>query len=191
MFRKLRHDFNDAERPLGGTPFRNPAQEHGVPCAFDAQKPIPRRSLAIRAAALLLGLMFVSGSAYAQARPAGPPSATVRIKQLQVAFIGSGAIGGGTLRFRNKTYEITVGGLGVGGIGASKLTATGKVYGLTDVANFAGAYGQIREGWAIGQQGRGTLWLRNANGVMMRLATQRRGLQLSLGADGVLIGFKR
>jgi hypothetical protein len=62
---------------------------------------------------------------------------------------------------------------------------------LTDVANFAGAYGQIREGWAIGQQGRGTLWLRNANGVMMRLATQRRGLQLSLGADGVLIGFKR
>lgn len=191
MIRELRHDLNDAERPLRRAPVRNPAQEHGVTCAFDRQKTIRRRSLAIRAVALLLGFLLVSGSAYAQARPAGPPSATVRIKQLQVAFIGSGAIGGGTLHFRNRTYEITVGGLGVGGIGASKLTATGKVYGLTDAASFAGAYAQIREGWAIGQQGRGTLWLRNANGVMMRLATQRRGLQLSLGADGVLIGFKR
>lgn len=191
MIRELRHDLNDVERPLRGAPFCSQAKEHSVLREVDAQKPIRRRSLAIQAIALLLGFLLVSGSAYAQARPAGPPSATVRIKQLQVAFIGSGAIGGGTLHFRNRTYEITVGGLGVGGIGASKLTATGKVYGLTDAASFAGAYAQIREGWAIGQQGRGTLWLRNANGVTMRLATQRRGLQLSLGADGVLIGFKR
>ncbi len=145
----------------------------------------------VRIAALLLSLLLASGGAYAQARPSGPPSATVRIKQLQVAFIGSGAIGGGTLRFRNRSYDITVGGLGIGGIGASRLTATGSVYGLREVEDFTGAYVQIREGWAIGGQGRGTLWLRNAKGVVMRLATQRKGLQLSLGADGVLIGFKQ
>jgi hypothetical protein len=110
---------------------------------------------------------------------------------VQVAFIGSGAIGGGTLRFNKRTYEITVGGLGIGGIGASRLTATGSVYNLGNREDFAGAYLQIREGWALGDEGRGTLWLRNAKGVVMRLATKRRGLQLSLGADGVVIGFKQ
>lgn len=145
----------------------------------------------VRIAALILSVLLACEGAYAQARPAGPPNATVRIKQIQVAFIGSGAIGGGTLRFRNRSYELTVGGLGIGGIGASRLTATGSVYGLNQVEDFPGAYVQIREGWAIGGQGRGTLWLRNAKGVMMRLATQRKGLQLSLGADGVLIEFKQ
>lgn len=145
----------------------------------------------VRIAALLLSFLLASEAAYAQIRPVGPPSATVRIQQLQVAFIGSGAIGGGTLRFRNHSYDITVGGLGIGGIGASRLLATGSVYGLTRAEDFAGAYVQVREGWAIGDQGRGTLWLRNAKGVVMRLATRRRGLQLSLGADGVLIGFKQ
>lgn len=145
----------------------------------------------VRIAAFFLSFLLISEHAEAQSRPAGPPSATIRINQLQVAFIGSGAIGGGTLRFRNTSYDLTVGGLGIGGIGASRLTATGAVYGLKEVEDVTGAYVQIREGWAIGKQGRGTLWLRNAKGVVMRLATQRRGLQLSLGADGVLIGFKQ
>ncbi len=144
-----------------------------------------------RISALLLTCLLASEAAYAQLRPVGPPTATVRIQQLQVAFIGSGAIGGGTLRFNKRDYDITVGGLGIGGIGASRLTATGSVYRLTNVEDFTGAYIQIREGWAVGDEGRGTLWLRNAKGVVMRLATKRRGLQLSLGADGVLIGFKQ
>jgi hypothetical protein len=49
---------------------------------------------------------------------------------------------------------------------------------------------QIRTGWALGDQGRGSLWLQNGNGVRIKLKTRRQGLQLSLGADGVLIGFK-
>jgi hypothetical protein len=103
---------------------------------------------------------------------------------VQVAFIGSGAAGGGT------SYGITIGGVGIGGIGASRLTATGTVYGLTRREDFAGAYFQLREGWALGEQGRGLLWLRNTKGVTLRLASRRQGLQMSLGADGVLIGWK-
>ena len=107
-----------------------------------------------------------------------------------MAFIGSGAAGGGTLNYRGESYPITVGGLGVGGIGASKLTASGSVYGLQRREDFAGAYVQIRNGWALGERGKGTLWLRNRNGVTMKLNTRRKGLQLSLGADGVVIAFK-
>lgn len=140
---------------------------------------------------LLMAVFLVSAPASAQMRDLGPPTGTVRIEQLQVAFIGSGAIGGGNLNFGGRSYGITVGGLGIGGIGASRLRATGTVYGLRDVNDFVGAYVQIREGWAIGDKGRGRLWLRNAKGVTLRLATQRRGLQLSLGADGVVIGFKQ
>ena len=140
---------------------------------------------------LLMAVFLASAPASAQVRQLGPASGTVRIEQLQVAFIGSGAIGGGTLNFGGRSYGITVGGLGIGGIGASRLRATGTVYGLRDVNDFVGAYVQLREGWAIGDKGRGRLWLRNTKGVTLRLTTQRRGLQLSLGADGVVIGFKQ
>lgn len=139
-------------------------------------------------AAALLVLMVAP--ALAQSSRLGPPTGSVRIQQVQVAFIGSGAAGGGKLTYRGRSYDITVGGLGLGGIGASRLTANGTVYGLTRLEDFAGAYVQVREGWAIGDAGRGRFWLRNAKGVTMRLAAKRQGLQLSLGADGVLIGFK-
>lgn len=134
--------------------------------------------------------LLAAAPAIAQERPSGPAVASVVINQVQVAFIGSGAIGGGTLKYNGRSYPISVGGLGVGGFGASRLTAKGSVYGLTKREDFAGAYVQIRSGWALGDQGKGTLWLRNEKGVTMLLKTRREGLQLSLGADGVIIGFK-
>ena len=126
--------------------------------------------------------LLVVTPALAQERPKGRPAASVTIQQIQVSFIGSGALGGGTLKYGGRSYPINVGGLGIGGIGASR--------GLLRRGDFAGAYVQIRSGWALGDQGKGTLWLHNDKGVTMRLHTQRQGLQLSLGADGVVIGFK-
>ncbi len=146
--------------------------------------------LFLRAILLILAMLLITAPASAQRRELGPPTGKVSIRELQVAFIGSGSIGGGTLTYRGRSYGITVGGLGVGGIGASRVQATGTVYGLTRREDFAGAFIQLREGWAVGDQGRGRLWLRNANGVTLRLDTRRQGLQLSLGADGVLIGWK-
>jgi len=144
------------------------------------------RKFAIALAACFL----VTGLALAQERPQGAPSGSVTIRQMQVAFIGSGAVGGGTLNYGGRGYPITVGGLGVGGVGVSELKASGVVYGLRQREDFAGAYVQLRRGWALGDQGRGILWLQNNKGVTISLKTQRRGLALSLGADGVIIGFK-
>jgi hypothetical protein len=142
------------------------------------------------AAAFLVACHFAGTPVSAQERPTGPPAASVSIQQVQVAFIASGAIGGGTLNYHGKSYPITVGGIGIGGFGASRLTASGAVFGLENRTDFAGAYVQLRSGWALGDQGRGMLWLRNDKGVVMRLKSRRQGLQLTLGADGVLIGFK-
>ena len=96
--------------------------------------------------AFLLSCIVWCGPSLAQSRNLGPATGTVSIRQLQVAFIGSGAVGGGELKFGRRVYGITVGGLGIGGIGASTLRATGTVYGLKTLDDFAGAYVQLREG---------------------------------------------
>ena len=86
-------------------------------------------------------------------------SGTVEIEQTQIAFIGSGNLGGGKLYFGDKTYNFTIGGLGIGGIGVSKMTATGTVYNLSKLEQFAGSYVQGRYGYVAGTQGSGELWL--------------------------------
>ena len=117
-------------------------------------------------------------------------SGTVRIQQTQIAFIASGNIGGGTLSFNGRTYRFKIGGLGLGGIGISKMTATGNVYNLADLAYFPGAYAQARYGAVIGDTSVGKLWLKNSNGVVIELKAEREGLALSLGGDAVYIDLK-
>jgi len=116
-------------------------------------------------------------------------SGTVRIEQVQLAFIGSGNLGGGQLQFQGKTYKFKVGGLGIGGFGVSKMTATGTVYNLTDIRYFPGSYIQGRYGAVVGDVSTGKLWLKNNYGVVIELNAQREGLALSLGGDAVYIGL--
>jgi hypothetical protein len=118
------------------------------------------------------------------------PSGTVTIHQVQVAFIGSGSGGGGTLRFQGRGYQFTLGGLGIGGIGVSRIDATGTVYNLNRLEDFNGVYGQARTGWAAGKSGKGEMWVENPNGVYLRLHAQRKGLALSIGADGMVVHLK-
>jgi hypothetical protein len=117
------------------------------------------------------------------------PSGTVTIEQTQIAFIGSGNLGGGTLSYGGKQYHFTVGGLGIGGIGISTIQAQGTVYNLNDLADFPGAYVQGRYGMAIGDTGGGGFWLKNSQGVVLKLSAKREGLALSLGGDAVYINL--
>jgi hypothetical protein len=113
----------------------------------------------------------------------------VEIDQVQIAFIGSANLGGGTLYYGGKQYAFNIGGLGVGGIGASSIEAVGEVYNMTDPSQFAGAYGQARYGAVVGDTSTGELWLQNSAGVYMHLKAKRSGLMLSLGGDVIYIGF--
>ena len=147
-------------------------------------QPYMRGILALARGSMVLCLL--SASVVAQEAPP-KPSGTVTISQVQVAFIGSGSGGGGTLHFHGRNYPFKLGGLGIGGIGVSRLDATGTVYDLRRVEDFEGVYGQARTGWAAGAQGKGELWLKNPNGVYMHLRTQRQGLSLNIGADGMVV----
>ncbi len=116
-------------------------------------------------------------------------SGTLTIEQVQIAFIGSGNLGGGTLIVNGQKYSFSIGGLGVGGFGVSRMEAYGNVYNLRNLADFAGAYVQARYGMAVGSMSTGKLWLQNARGVVLELNAKRSGLALSLGGDAVYINF--
>jgi hypothetical protein len=119
------------------------------------------------------------------------PDGRVDMNEVQVAYIGSGGGGSGTLFFRGAAYPFTIAGLGIGGIGASTISAEGEVYKLSTLANFAGAYAQGRYGFAIGSTSAGDLWMQNEAGVIMHLKAKRTGLMLSLGGDAVVISMSR
>ncbi len=138
----------------------------------------------LAACALAFAVVLSAASASAEDRK---PSATVSIKQTQVAFLLSGTLGGGTLYYQGKSYSFSIGGLGVGGIGVSSLEATGTVYEMKSLKDFAGLYGQARTGWAAGEKGEGKMWLQNEAGVVIELKAKRDGVMLAMGADGVLI----
>lgn len=114
---------------------------------------------------------------------------TLTVEQYQVAFIGSGNLGGGKLTFNGKTYSFSIGGLGIGGFGVSRIKASGTVYNLKSLNDFPGAYVQGRYGYAAGDKSGGKLWLQNDKDVVIEIQGEREGLALSLGGDAVYIGF--
>jgi hypothetical protein len=144
------------------------------------------------ASGLALGLLAgcAKQSAGPQTVDGMSPVATVEMHQIQAAYIASGSGGSGTLFYQGQSYPFRIGGAGIGGIGASTIQATGEVYGMTNIQQFAGSYAQGRYGFALGNLSGGDLWLKNNNGVVLHLHAKRTGLMLSLGADVMIVSFK-
>ena len=120
--------------------------------------------------------------------PLGAAVARVEIRKWQVGFIGQVHWGEGVLIHLGQRLPFRIRGIGAGGVGMARIRATGDVFNMTDVTQFAGVYGQARAGLvAPGAQMRGGLWLQNTSGVRLRLQPNRTGLAAQLGADGILI----
>jgi hypothetical protein len=135
---------------------------------------------------LLLLNLGLAPAAEAQEAPKNP-SGTIEIDQTQMALLVSGSLGGGVLHYQGQSYDFKIGGLGIGGIGISEIKAKGEVFSLDNLEDFPGVYGQVSTGWAAGATKSGGMWLQNPKGVTLRLDTERDGLILTAGAEGVLI----
>jgi hypothetical protein len=119
------------------------------------------------------------------------PAAQVEIRKWQLGMNGKVGWGRGTLTYRDVRRPIRIRKLGVGGVGMSRVRAKGEVFGLTDVNQFPGAYGQVRAGVTVPEaELTSAVWLQNAAGVQVRLVPNRTGLALAIGADGVLIEWR-
>jgi hypothetical protein len=114
-------------------------------------------------------------------------SGHIEIKQYSVAYIGSGTLGKGTLNWGGKSHVFRIGGLGVGGVGVSSVDAEGTVYNLKSLDDFTGTYGNARMGLTVADKGKGKLWLKNPQGVVLKLHTRMKGLALTGGVDGIVI----
>ena len=129
-----------------------------------------------------LPLLGIAGPALAET-----PSGRIDMEQIQISLLLSAGWGHGTLTFSG-THEFKIKGMGVGGLGISKLEAHGNVFRLKKLSDFPGVYGAVRAGAVAGDaQLRGGTWMENPAGVQIHLVPRRKGVALSLGADGVLI----
>ena len=121
---------------------------------------------------------------------APPPSGTLTIVTTSVA-VGLGVNWGtGILTTRGQRYPFDLQGLEVGGVGVAKVQATGQVYHLRRVADFAGTYVAVGADAAV-VQGAGLLTMRNQHGVVINLQSRQQGVKLTAGGQGIRITLHR
>ena len=114
-----------------------------------------------------------------------PPSGNVTITEDFVAGLGGG---NGTLEYQGRTYPFKVLGTVAGpGGGVDKITASGPVYKLASVTDFAGRYTQSTGKAGFSSSSSSDLWLENNAGVIMHLQGTSSGAMLTLGKDEIFI----
>lgn len=142
-------------------------------------------------AAIAFSALIVSGTAAAADRDWQKYDGSVSIDATNFALVIGGSTGGGQLKFQGKTHDFKITGLSAGvNVGVSKIEAAGFVYDLKDIAKFPGTYTAFSAG-AAAVAGAGEIYLKNENGVIMKLASTSKGLQLNVGAaSGVKVTMK-
>ena len=114
------------------------------------------------------------------------PSGTIEVEAEQIRLIVGGAQGRGVLHFQGKSYPFTMKGGTVGGVGMTKVHATGDVYFLDNVRDFAGNYSAATIGAALGP-GAGGSQYENNKGVFIKVRSKSEGVGLNLGLGVVSI----
>ena len=136
----------------------------------------------INSAFASITLLLLASCASMTQAPSTPPSATVRITEWSAAYYASAAGGKGSLYYHGGRHRFTISGLGAGGMGGQKISATGKVYNLNNLADFSGTYRGVSRGLTL-IEGKMHAKLTNGNGVTMYLAGQTEGVASSMGAQ--------
>jgi hypothetical protein len=131
---------------------------------------------------LVISLVFFVASAASSDEKI--PSGTIKIDEVQFAYILGGDVGHGTLHYQGMKYHFKTGGIKAGGIGISKIAAVGEVYDLFDISQFPGTYVSGDYGITLGG-GVGGMVLKNQNGVYLRLRSTMEGIALNVGLEGL------
>jgi len=150
----------------------------------------------LRGRGLGLAMLGLAAGALASCAPQPPPPAPAPMSD-QTSTVGTvsftgGAValgvgfqwGSGILTFRGRQYPFRVRGLSVADVGASRVSATGTVRNLNNVADFNGNYVAATAG-AVVAGGGGIGTLRNQNGVTINGIATQQGLRLTLAASGL------
>ena len=137
----------------------------------------------VAAAVLVAAMTTLSTAGLAQDKA---PDATFRYSGAAAAVGVGVSWGHGTLTFQGKDYPFRMRGLDIADVGITKITATGGVYNLQRVGDFAGAYAAASAGAALAGGGAGAV-MKNDRGVVVRMVSTSEGAQLKLAVEGVTI----
>ena len=116
----------------------------------------------------------------------GPTDGTISFTGGAIAIGVGFQWGGGTLTFQGRQYPFRVSGLSVVDVGVTRVTGSGTVRNLHNVADFSGNYVSITAGATVAGGG-SVMSLRNQNGVVIEGVTTAQGVRLTLAPGGVNI----
>ncbi len=115
------------------------------------------------------------------------PDATIEFSGRSVAVGVGVSWGQGTLHYQGKDYPFSLNGLSVLNIGANEIQATGEVYHLASLEAFSGNYSAVSAGATAGKEGEASAAMENLSGVVIRMRSTTKGLQLNASVEGVAI----
>lgn len=149
------------------------------------------------------GLLVFAAPLYADETPGGDmsmpaPAVEEPVTAAPPAFVklGSTSIaagiginwGSGTITVEGEKHAFHVKGVSLLDVGISTMDAEGSVTNLENVEDFAGRYVAVEAGAALGI-GASTIRMKNEKGVEIALTSKRKGVQLTLGAEGMSISL--
>jgi len=114
------------------------------------------------------------------------PDATVSFTGKAAAVGVATTWGQGTLHFDGRDYPFKLQGIGLLGVGASSFEATGEVYHLAKVEDFGGSYAAASASAAL-DQGEYSTSMQNQHGVVMRIKSTTKGVELKAALEGVAV----
>lgn len=147
----------------------------------------------IRSSILGVALIAVGVIAGCAAPPPPAPTAQLGTTDGTVTFTG-GAIavgvgvqwGNGVLTFAGAQYPFRLSGMSIVDVGVTRVTGSGTVHNLRNVADFSGNYVSISAGATLAGGG-AVASLRNQNGVVIDGIATTQGVRLTLAPGGVNI----
>jgi hypothetical protein len=125
----------------------------------------------------------------AAASPSYAATGSVRVTVTRAGFIIGVGGGQGTLRFANRSYPLSVGGISVGTLGVSRADFVGRAYHLRSAQDIAGTYTAVGAGLAVAGGAR-VARLRNANGVVLELRGRQVGFEVAIDLSGMTVSLR-
>ena len=140
----------------------------------------------MRMALFAASLTLASVPALAARDPGAPGPVVGHVTiTAKAADVGIGFTwGDGVLRYKGHDYHFKVKGVDVAAVGFSTVVGHGRVYKLNHLHDFDGTYGAANGEATLGN-GVGGRYLKNGNGVELRIDDITKGARLSGGGQGI------
>ena len=118
------------------------------------------------------------------------PDATVEVSGGSVALGVGIDWSRGTLHYNGQDVPVRMKGLSVARVGIGSVNASGSVYNLRQLSDFAGNYTALSAGAALAG-GAGVAAMQNEKGVVVHLRSTTVGMDLDLGVKGIQVTLEQ